>query len=456
MRSLLSRLFGPAAVLVLNACGGSVGGGVGTPVLSPLAAAHDARSYTKIHHVVIVIQENRSFDDFFATFPGADGATEGLMKTGKGDRKIKLISAPSDSDSLGHQHYSFEKEFDHGKMDGFNLVDRALSRGDKIPAGRYAYRYSRPKDIAPYWTIAKTYVLGDHMFPTQGSSSFTGHQDLIAGGTPVDGDNVIDFPTPAAWGCDAPAGTVTSLITPQGKYLRGKGPFPCFNYATLRDLLDEKAVSWLYFTNTTAGSLWNAFDAIKAVRYGNEWTANIVKPETKFFKTVADRALPDVSWVIPDALNSDHPGNHSDRGPSWVASIVNAVGQSEYWDSTAIFVVWDDWGGEYDNVPPPQLDGQGLGIRVPLLLISAYAREKTPGKPGWISHTRYEFGSVLKFVENNWHLGRLGTSDVRAKSMIDCFDFAQPPRPFVMIPSKYSKAYFERQPPSGLPLDTDD
>ena len=209
------------------------------------------------------------------------------MKTSKGERKIKLVKAPADSDSLGHQHYSFEKEFDHGKMDGFNLVDRALSRGVKIPAGTYGYRYSDPKDVAPYWAIAKTYVLGDHMFPTQGSSSFTGHQDLIAGGTPVHGDNVIDFPSPASWGCDAPPGTVTSLITPEGKYLREKGPFPCFKYATLRDLLDQKGVSWLYYTNTTAGS-WNAFDAIGAVRYGNEWTANIVKPEKKFFAAISD------------------------------------------------------------------------------------------------------------------------------------------------------------------------
>ena len=221
-------------------------------------------------------------------------------------------------------------------------------------------------------------------------------------------------------------------------------------------MLDRKGVSWLYYTNTTAGSLWNAFDAIRAVRYGNEWTANIVKPEKKFFAAISDHQLPNVSWVIPDALNSDHPGNHSDKGPSWVASIVNAVGQSGYWDSTAIIVVWDDWGGEYDNVPPPQLDGQGLGMRVPMLLVSAYAREDSSGKPGWISHTRYEFGSVLKFVEDTWHLGRLGTSDVRANSMMDCFDFGKPARPFVAIPSKYSKSYFEHQRPSGLPLDTDD
>ncbi len=444
------------AALALTGCAGASG-----PRLSPLPAGallpNRAASASYIQHVVVVVQENRSFDNFFATFPGADGATEGLMKTKKGEREIRLVDGSLIQDSLGHQYFSFKKEFDDGRMDGFNQVSRALSKGDKVPAGTYAYRYTKPTEIAPYWDIAKTYVLGDHMFPTQGSSSFTGHQDLIAGGTPIGkSDNVIDFPTPASWGCDAPPGTVTSLITSTGKYLRDKGPFPCFMYATLRDLLDAKGVSWLYYTNTSTDDVWNAFDAIRAVRYGPEWTNNIIIPETDFFNTVDQGQLPGVSWVIPDAANSDHPGNHSDTGPSWVASIINAIGESSYWNSTAVIVVWDDWGGEYDNVPPPQLDGQGLGMRVPMLLVSAYAAETFPSQPGHISHTRYEFGSILKFIEDNWDLGRLGTSDIRANSLIDCFDFSQPPRPFVAIPSKYSKAYFEHQRPSGLPLDTDD
>jgi phospholipase C len=245
------------------------------------------------------------------------------------------------------------------------------------------------------------------------------------------------------------------LITPTGHYLRGKGPFPCFTYSTLRDLLDAKGISWLYFTNTSHSHVWNAFDAISAVRYGPEWQANIVIPQTQIYQTIANSQLPAVTWVIPDALDSDHPALHSDTGPSWIASVVNAIGESSYWPSTAIIVVWDDWGGEYDNIAPPQLDGQGLGMRVPMLLVSAYARETAPGQPGYISHTPYEFGSILRFIEDNWSLGRLGTSDERAKSIIDCFDFGQAPRPFVPIASKYSKRYFERRPPSNLPVDTE-
>ncbi len=447
---------GLTAALVMAGCAQSSTGS-GTS-LAPLGSVSpDSSSSKYIQHVVIVVQENRSFDDFFATFPGAVGATQGLMKTSSGkDVYVQLKSAPLASLSLGHQHLSFEHEYDKGKMDGFDDVALALKKGDKENAGTYAYRYVDPKDIPEYWSIANQYVLGDHMFTTQSSDSFTAHQDLIAAGTPAGkpGDNVIDFPTPGSWGCEAsPPGTVTSLITPTGKYLRGQGPFPCFKYSTIRDLLDAKSVSWLYFTSPS--EVWNAFEAIDAVRNGPEWSTNIIEPQTKFFDYVSYGTLPAVSWVIPDAINSDHPGNHKDTGPSWVASIVNAIGESSYWQNTVVIVVWDDWGGEYDNVPPPQLDGQGLGIRVPMLLVSAYAKETSASHPGYVSHTQYEFGSILKLIESNWNLGTLGRTDKRANSLLDCFDFTQSPRTFTPIAGKYSKAYFLKQPPSGLPLDDD-
>ena len=151
----------------------------------------------------------------------------------------------------------------------------------------------------------------------------------------------------------------------------------------------------------------------QAVRNGPEWSTNIIEPETQFFNYVSGGELPAVSWVIPDAMNSDHPGKHTDTGPSWVASIVNAIGESAYWQNTAVIVVWDDWGGEYDNVPPPQLDGQGWDARSDAAR-SAYARETSSSQPGYISHTQYEFGSILNFVEENWGLGSLGT-DGRAR-----------------------------------------
>ncbi len=416
-----------------------------------------------ISHVVVMIQENRSFDNLFATFPGAAGATQGKMKTPSGYTYVPLqktsLNYPCD---FGHSYNGVIKDYDGGAMDGFGLE----GGGKKCPGqqGTAPYQYVDPLEIVPYWQIAETYVLGDHMFQTQGSGSFSAHQDLIAGGSTIDPQQtktVIDFPSKKPWGCDAPNGTVTSVIIAKGSSLQYRyhhGPFPCFKYQTLRDLLDTAGLSWRYYTPPEPGgigALWNGFDAIDAVRNGPEWNTNIVS-QTQIFSDITGGALPAVSWVIPTEANSDHPGNASDTGPSWVGSVVNAIGESQYWNSTAIVVVWDDWGGFYDHVPPPFFDRWGgLGFRVPLLIASPYARQGSSRYGGYVSHTQYEFGSILKFIEDVFGLGRLGTTDVRANSIDDSFDFTQAPRAFVPIGTKYSRSFFERQPPSRAPVDTE-
>jgi phospholipase C len=424
-------------------------------------------STTPIKHVVIVIQENRSFDNLFATFPGADGATQGQTHTGQW---IALKKAPlADFDDLDHVHNGWVQSCDFDtsthqcRMDGFDTIGFGSSGGFG-PAGTYAYRYADPNDVAPYWKMAQHFTLADHMFQTQSSGSFTAHQDLIAGGTALSAtESIVDFPGRGPWGCDAPVGTHTTLINAQSQVLFLAGPFPCFNWMTMRDLLDRKRVTWKYYTPSMApggtGFLWNAFDAIRAVRYDpNEWgaqtgsaaqcpTRNVSCPETTIFADINRHSLPQVSWVIPNNPNSDHASG-SDTGPSWVASIVNAVGRSEYWKDSAIIVVWDDWGGLYDHVPPPQLDYQGLGFRVPMIVVSPWARKH------YVSHTPYEFGSILKFLENNWNLGSLGATDVRAYTIGDCFDFTQKPEAFTAIPAKYSLDFFlHRQRPSDKPVD---
>src|ERR1700729_633964 len=402
-----------------------------------------------IQHVIIVVQENRSFDNLFATFPHADGATKGLTHTGK---YVKLKARKLESTLvLDNSHLAFNVDYDGGKMDGFDLV---YVNEHQCTC---AYQYVKPSSIKPYWSLAKQYELADHMFPSQSSGSFTGHQDLIRGGAYINSyESLIDFPTSEPWGCDAPPGTATTLLTNTGGYEKNQGPYPCLTYQTLRDLLDAKSVSWKYYTpklTDHGGNIWNAFEAIGAVRNGPEWNTNISSPETNIFSDIDANALPAVSWVVPDGQNSDHPaqqawGIHKDTGPSWVASIVNAVGASPYWDSTAVVVTWDDWGGWYDHEPPPQLDYTGLGFRVPMLVVSPYA------KTDYISHTRYEFGSILKFVEDTFSLGRLGTTDVRATSIADSFNFKQKQRAFSPIAAKYSQSFFRHQRPSNLPVDT--
>jgi phospholipase C len=321
----------------------------------------------------------------------------------------------------------------------------------------YLYQYVDPNAIAPYWQMAQQYVLADNAFQSQGSESFTAHQDLIAGGTNIGGDkSAIDNPTGFPWGCDMPPGAHEAYITTAGKYV-SQGPRPCYPayssyaYATLRDLLDAKNVSWKYYTNKVNGGssgIWDAFDAIKAVRNGNEWGTNVVWPDKKIFADIKHHALPAVSWITPNGYNSDHPSETHDSGPSWVASIVNAIGKSNYWNSSAIVVLWDDFGGFYDHVPPAQYDNQGgMGFRIPILIISPYVQAH-------VEHTQYETVSVVRFVEDNWNLGTLNKLDARATGLENAFNFSMTPRPFQPINSKYPQSFFQRQQPPDIPPDT--
>ncbi|HEY1868736.1 MAG TPA: alkaline phosphatase family protein [Candidatus Cybelea sp.] len=447
-----------------------------------------ASEKTPIKHVVILIQENRSFDNFFATFPGADGTTTGKAAAMTGSEPsycaaagMPVITQPTtiplqetdlygsgfgksgnfaENSDLPHIHSGFQTEYDHRKMDGFDVVGTGANGSGSFLC-TYAYQYVNPGDIAPYWDIAKQYVLADHTFQTQASGSFTAHQDLIAAGTQIEpNEALIDNPTYFPWGCDANSPVRTAIIKRSGVVKRYGGPFPCFKYTTLRDLLDAGGVSWKYYAmpvqketgpqhGDTAG-IWSAFDAIKAVRYSNEWRQNVTRGSSVILKDISNRQLPAVAWVSPDADNSDHPQEKSDTGPSWVASVVNAVGESPYWKSTAVVVLWDDWGGFYDHVPPPEpFNWQGgPGFRVPMLIVSPYVKAH-------VEHSVYEFGSVLRFIENNWHLGTLGRNDAHSTSIGNAFDFKMKPRAFHKIPSKYPADYFLRQPPSGLAPDTE-
>lgn len=466
-----------SVVLTLAACNGagtsparaSLGFEPASVGSSPSSSSTAPPSPSPIQHVVIMIQENRTFNDFFATYPGADGTTTGkavpnlkcvpsIVHKEKISLAVEPLALPKD---LNHSYRGYRTAHDDGKMDAFDK----LRFGNGIYECIYPYQYTDPKEIEPYWTLAQQYVLAEHMFPTQGGGSFAAHQDLIRGGTIVEpGKAMVDLPTcggkKCKWGCDAPPGTLTHLITEDDRYLKTLGPRPCSrkftsSYLTLRDLLDAKYISWKYYvppTSTSMGKLMSAFDVIASVRYGPEWKTNVITPQTQIFNDISSGVLPAVSWLVPDLEDSDHPGQTQDTGPEWIASVVNAVGESPYWNSTAIIIVWDDWGGLYDNLgelSANKFGYGGLGARVPAIIVSPYARA------GYISPTYYEFGSILKYIEDNWNLGSLGTSDQRATSILDCFNYSQAPIPFRYIPSSLTKSYFIHRKPSYLPVDTD-
>lgn len=473
------------ALLVLTATIVACGGGFSGTMPALLAGTRPASATTKIAHVIVVIQENRSFDNLFATFPRADGTTTGkaaAMPASIADSCPVPITKPTTipltkvdllgngfptsygyppNQDLAHIYSGFQLDRDQGKMDGFDLEGTG-ARGSGTPACTYPYQYVDPKDIAPYWDMAQQYVLADHTFQTQGSGSFTAHQDLIAGGTGLSStEALIDTPSYFPWGCDGNRQhLVTAVIKRGGKVYEYGGPFPCLTYSTLRDLLDAKSVSWKFYAvrvypytkcpKCQGAGIWSAFDAIKAVRYSSEWKDNVTRSNLDIFTDISNKKLPAVSWITPNGFDSDHPATKSDKGPSWVASIVNAVGKSSYWDSTAIVILWDDWGGFYDHVAPPQpRDWQGgPGFRVPMLIVSPYVKPH-------VEHAQYEFGSILRFIEDNWGLGTLGKNDAHSTSIGNAFDFNMPPRAFKVIPAKYPREFFLHQPPSDSPLDTE-
>jgi phospholipase C len=482
---------------LLIAGAGIVACSTGSSSNSPLPAAAenpDAKGSTPISHVVVIVQENRSFDDFFATFPNANGTLVGKAMPMKASvqsfcyqngqpvitepttvplTKVTLLGKGFPTTPPTGQPFNWNQDLAHNyqagyltdcdsaatqpnasnpcAMDGFDNSYTGAD-GEGHPTCTYTYQYVDPNQIQPYWDMAQQYVLADNTFSTQGSESFTAHQDLIAGGTSINStESVIDDPTFWPWGCDAPSGVYTHELSIYGVY--GKGPYPCFTYQTIRDLLDAKRVSWKYYTvkvNGGSAGIWDAFDAISAVRTSKEWGSKVAWPNTKIFTDIKNGHLPAVSWITPDGQDSDHPQEvcKCDKGPSWVASIVNSIGQSKYWKSSAIVVIWDDTGGFYDHVPPPLYDDQGgLGFRLPMIIISPYVNAH-------VEHTQYETTSVLKFIETTWKLGNLGQEDKRATSIGNAFDFTQTPRPFQVIPSKYSRSYFVNQKPSDIPPDT--
>jgi phospholipase C len=399
---------------------------------------------SKIQHVVIIFQENRSTDNLFHGLPDADIADSGFNSKGE---LIPLtpssLNVPYD---LGHTHGSFLAMYDQGKMDGADKINCA-----GVCPPNPQFRYVDPSEVEPYFQLAEQYTFGDRMFQTNQGPSFPAHQFIIAGtSAPSSGseffaaENVLGPPasTFSHSGCTGIGQTVL-LIGPTGE--ESQRIAPCFDHATLMDLLNPKNIDWRYYTTGLSweNTLWTAPDAIRHLRFGPSWS-KVIPSSVQVLLDVANDQLPAVSWVIPTGQNSDHAGVNTGGGPSWVAAVVNAIGNSPYWSNTAIFITWDDWGGWYDHVAPPIYDSYEYGFRVPLIVVSPYA------KAHYVSHKTHDFGSILSFIEQNFHLGTLGYADSRADDLSDCFDFNQAPLRFQTIAAPMDAKHFleDTTPPS--------
>ena len=457
------------------------------------AQAQDFTFPNPFQHVVVIFQENRTPDNLFQGLcqpPYGDSSScsttptrhqYNILPMGWLDKNSPTgVTDPApvalgNTYDLSHAHSAFLKMYDGGLMDGAG--DIACS-GTCLDTPQFKFVDNSTGIVNPYLELATQYGWANYMFQTNQGPSFPAHQ-FIFGGTSApsaDDDAAGIFAaenmggTGGAAGCIALTTTFVRLVTPNGENTH---IYPCFERQTMADLLDNAGISWKYY-GPGAGSIWTAPDAIQHICQpdapgghctGPEWLSNVDLRPANVLNDISTCNLPQVSWINPIGQNSDHPGSpNTVGGPSWVASIVNAIGNDStcengqgYWSDTAIVITWDDWGGWYDHETPPILDGnQGdyqYGFRVPLLVVSAY----TPRH--YINNVKpHDFGSVLKLIEGVFNLGEgaLGFADARATGDLrSFFRFRRAPRPFNPIAAPLDASFFINDTRTPDPPDTD-
>ncbi len=370
-----------------------------------------------IQHFVFIIKENHSFDNYFGQFPGALGTTKGKLADGT---VVTLQPMPDvSSHGLGHTTRNTLTGIDNGKMDGFDLLDEGNTNGDLL-----SYRQFSSTDIPNYWYYAQHFTLSDQMFTSYHGPSLPNHLYTVG----ATSNGVLDLPidllapennAPSS-GCDATPSTTVRTLDADGNL---DAAFPCFDFQTLADELQSAGISWKYYApgKGEAGYVFSVLDAVNHIRNSDLWAEDVV-PDAQFAEDALAGNLPAVSWVVTGKAD-EHPPNSTCVGENWSIQQINSVMQGPDWDSTAIILVWDDFGGFYDHYPPPQVDGFGFGPRVPMIVISPYSAA------GKVIHTQFEFSSILKTIESRFGLSPLTQRDTAAKTVWGMFNFNQNPIP---------------------------
>ena len=426
--------------------------GAGIPV--PIASNSGVN---QIRHIIIIMQENRSFDSYFGTFPGADGIPmqNGVPTVCVSDPLNNTCERPfhdPNDKNYGGPHGAPDAvaDVDDGKMDGF--IQQAQSYCEKNPelpecaigvASPDVMGYHDAHEIPNYWTYAREFVLQDHMFEQVASWSSPSHLYMVSAWSakcsnptdPLSCRSELNSPDPDKW-----------------------GQTPDYVWTDLTYLLSKAGVSWAYYldggaqqdaddmsgaTVSRAGvpEIWNPLPDFLTVRQDGQ-TGNI-QDLTHFFESAKDGTLPAVCWIVPNGEDSEHPTALVSRGQAYVTRIINAIMEGPEWNSVAIFLSWDDWGGFYDHVVPPKVDENGYGLRVPGLVISPYA------KRGYIDHQTLSFDAYLKFIEDIFLGGQrldpktdgrpdsrpdVRENDPRLGGLERDFDFSQPPQAPLVLP----------------------
>jgi phospholipase C len=443
--------------------------------MSRPTAVTTATGIHKIKHVVVIMQENRSFDSYFGTYPGADGIPmkNGVPTVCVPDPLTKTCVRPyhntTDRNAGGpHQHLNATADINNGQMNGFlGQLRRANNQCRGLNDPRCALKANAPlpdvmgyhtaKEIPNYWAYARNFVLQDHMFQSDTSWSLPAHLYLVSGwsakcaavGRPMGCRTAVENPG-----------------APPGEPQNPTGATPHYGWTDLTYLLHKHHVSWKYYVvngavndcrpstmfcktipqNAKTPGIWNPLPWFTTVQQ-NRQVGN-VQSLSSLVQDARNGTLPAVSWIGPSQSVSEHPPGLVSTGQAFTTGVINAIMQSPDWSSTAIFLTWDDWGGFYDHVAPPRVDASGYGLRVPGLVISPYARK------GYIDHQTLSFDAYLKFIEDDFLGGQRlnpktdGRPDSRpivrenVKILGDLrrsFDFSQPPRQPLILPPYPSK-----------------
>lgn len=364
---------------------------------------------TPIEHVVYLMQENHTFDNYFGTYPGADGVPAGVCmprdpREGGGPCVEPFWLGEQAVQDLAHSEGVFVNQYRDGAMDGFVWAHERHGANGELAMGYYDDR-----DLPFYWNVADEYVLFDRFFSSSRGGSVLNHMFWVAG---------------------AP-GTDTDIIPEEG-----------FTVPTIFDRLEEAGISWKFYIQNydptityrnreglgdrASQVVWAPLLAYARFIDDPKLSSRIVDLD-EYYVDLERGELPAVSYIVPSGA-SEHPPGSIRAGERFNRSLINALIRSTSWDSSLFMWTYDDWGGWYDHVPPPRVDGYGYGFRVPALLVSPYARR------GVVDSTELDFTSMIRFVTDNWGLEPLAERDAAAKSFIGALDLTQPPRPAVFLP----------------------
>lgn len=437
MRNVLSQRRTLIVVIAVVVVVGGVVGGVALKNggFGPSKPAQKASLINPIKHIVFMVKENHTFDNYFGSFPGVNGATTGVVKVNGVDQTIPLNPAVDQSPGYCHLFDCAAVDYDSGKMDAFNLGSASDLKDKPSSCAQPpypCYQVGSQSFTPNYWTLAQDFLLDDNAFSSLRGPSFPNHLFTVASASGPDiPHSAINNPSDF-WGCDSPSDSRVQLYN-------GQQVFPCFGsqFHNLADEMQAAHVSWKYYAppSSDPGYVWSSLDAFRDIRESNLWQTNVVNFH-QFTADASNGSLPNFSWVTTSVNYSEHPPYSTCAGENLTSQMLNAVMAGPDWLSTVVVLTWDDFGGFYDHVAPRTIDQLGYGFRVPFIVISPYAYDGSNSSNPHVSHVFFSFSGVLNYAERIFKLPHLGYRGGNGDDLSDVLDFSRVHNSKIILPPR--------------------